>query len=495
MRYLLNSELMKQADQFTIEEKGVPSLELMERAARQCVEYIKKRQLDNSNVCIICGTGNNGGDGFAIARLLRAAGAQVKAVLVGEEDKCSEETVSQIKSYRSAGGTVIPYFEKGNYSLIIDALFGIGLSREVKGQYASVIEDMNGSRGFKLAVDIPSGICGDSGVVMGTAFMTDATVTFQVEKTGMAFYPGKEYAGQVTVVDIGIDVESQIRQMSALSVGEAEDYQALLPNRSEDANKGTYGKVLLIAGSKGMSGAAYLAAKAAYKVGAGLVQIYTAEENRVILQMLLPEAIIKTYDFFDEGELIHLLRWADIVSIGSGTGTGEKAWKLLKCVLENAQVPCVIDADGLNLLAEHKKYIGRLPHGNFIFTPHMKEMERLTGIPIAAIKTDRISILKEFTEKYGMTCILKDSRTVTASPEKLPILNITGNQALAKAGSGDVLAGITAGLLAQGLSCHTAAVLAAYLHGKAGDFAREDLGIYSVMASDLMDYISMAMNS
>lgn len=493
MRYLLNSELMQQADHFTIEEKGITALELMERAASECVRALEEWPLSISYVCVVCGTGNNGGDGFAIARMLRKKGIRVQAYLIGEESRCTQETRQQIKEYLKCGGVIEKHLTQGDFDVVIDALFGVGLNREVKGQYALAIEHMNASKGFKLAVDIPSGICADNGAVMGIAFHSDATVTFQVSKIGLEFYPGKEYGGKVRIVDIGIFTTNQQSAPEALCIYEDREYNLLWPRRPADSNKGTFGKVLIIAGSKGMSGAAYLCAKAAYFTGAGVIQIYTPEDNRVILQTLLPEAIIKTYDFFDEGELVHLLKWANIVSVGSGMSTSEKAWKLLKAVMERVEVPCLVDADGLNLLAEHKRYLESLPHKNFVFTPHMKEMERLTDESIEALRQRKVSLLRKFVEEKKVTCVLKDSTTIIASSSRKICMNTTGNAAMAKAGAGDVLAGIITGLMAQGLSCYDAGVLGAYIHGKAGDAAREARGNYSVMASDLISFISTAM--
>lgn len=497
MRYLLDSKLMKEADQFTIEQKGVSAMVLMEQAAKQCVRYLKelkeKAVVHFSNICIVCGTGNNGGDGFAIARLLIKEGVPVTAVLVGERSKCTKETSDQIEMLEQCGSNVQVTFPEQKIDIIVDALFGVGLNRNVAGAYAKAIKWMNDAAGFKLAVDIPSGISADTGCIMGTAFRADATVTIQEQKLGMECYPGKEYAGVVLIRNIGIESRKQKKSLRAVVIPEASEYTALLPVRKEDSNKGTYGKLLLIAGSKGMAGAAYLSAKAAYHTGTGLVTIYTPEENRLILQTLLPDAIITTYDTFDKGEIIRLLRWADVVTIGPGIGMSERSKKLLVTVLECAEIPCVVDADGLNLLAENPKYRRYLSQGAFVLTPHIKEMSRLTNIEIAQLKQERFTILKDYVNAYIVTCVLKDSRTLIASPNAQVCMNTTGNCAMAKAGAGDVLSGIIAGLLAQGVSCREAGILGTYLHGAAGDKARAEKGSYSVMAEDLITYLSDVM--
>ena len=264
----------------------------------------------------------------------------------------------------------------------------------------------------------------------------------------------------------------------------------MLPDRPEDSNKGTYGRLLVIAGSKGMSGAAFLNAMAAYRMGAGLVQIYTEESNRIILQALLPEAIITTYTEFDKEEVKRLLSHADAVCIGSGLSRSKTAKKILKTVLSNVEVACVIDADGLNLLAEHLKYTEYLTEGSFILTPHMKEMSRLTGLSVPEIRANRQQVLESLTEEWNVTCVLKDSRTLIGEAGKRTCVNTSGCQALAKGGSGDVLCGVIAGLLAQGISTFEAATLGTYIHGLSGETAARKKNSYSILARDLLESLA-----
>ena len=485
---------MKAADSYTIREKKIPSLILMERAARTFVETVLDRGFDLSRVCVVCGSGNNGGDGFAIARLLLEKGARVTAVMAGNPEHCTEETLRQIKLFREAGGVVGNSFEEGEYSILIDAVFGAGLSRRVEGGYLACIQAMNRSGGVKLAVDVPSGVSTTTGEVATSAFKADLTVSFQCAKLGCVLYPGRDYAGEVVVADIGVDVSGLEGDREVAYALEEKDARGMLPRRRPNSHKGDYGKALIIAGSRGMAGAAYLAALAAYRTGAGLVQIYTPEENRTILQTLLPEAIIRCYDFFDERELLRLLDWADVVSIGSGLGTSDKSRRILQTTLENVHVPCVVDADGLNLLAEHSRYLDRLPHENFVFTPHMKEMSRIVRRTVEELQRDRMEILSQFTGENRVTCVLKDARTCVCRQGEHPFVNLSGNAAMAKAGSGDVLAGVITGLLAQGMPCFDGAVLGVYLHGLAGDAAREEKGAYSVLARDLTDALGAVLN-
>jgi len=495
MKYLPDGGQMKAADKYTIDELGVPSLSLMERAARACVEEIKRREAVLSHVCVVCGSGNNGGDGLAIARMFLEEGVRATAVMAGNLSHLTVEAAHQKQLFEEAGGVLDDEFKEDEYSIIVDAVFGVGLSREVSGKYRTLLDKMNQAAGRKMAVDIPSGVSADTGAVMGTAFQADYTVTFQAQKLGLVLYPGKEYAGEVITADIGISEKPFAEDKKTACTPDFSEYKSMLPGRMADSNKGTYGRVLLIAGSKGMSGAAYLNALGAYRIGAGLVRIYTAEENRVILQGQIPEAIITTYDFFDEHELLRLLDWADVVCIGSGIGTSEKSRRILKTTLENVEVPCVIDADGLNLIAEHRRYLQELPHKNVILTPHMKEFSRLTGIEIETIKERRQEVLREFTAKTGFTCILKDARTFILSGDGRVHVNLSGCAAMAKAGAGDVLAGIAAGLLAQGLCVSDAAVLGSYLHGCAGEYAAKEIGSYGVLAREIAGALGKATSS
>ena len=494
MQLWVNAAQMKAADQYTIQKLGVPSLELMEHAAQACVQVLEDEKVDLSHVCVVCGSGNNGGDGFAIARILQNNRYSVETFCVGNPEHYTEETQEQMHRLQECGGKItygMP--QEDSYSVIIDAVFGVGLSRKVEGRYRQVIEQMNRMRGTKFAVDIPSGLSATTGCILGCAFKADYTVTFQLKKIGLELSQGRTMAGRVIVPDIGISTDSICEDQEIVRTAGKDIYRKMLPDRPEDSNKGTYGRLLVIAGSKGMAGAAYLNAHAAYMTGAGLVRIYTSSDNREILQTLLPEAIITTYEEYNKEELLSLLTWADSVCIGSGLGMSRLSEKILKTVIEYVKVPCLIDADGLNLLAENKNYLNQMAERRFVITPHMKEMSRLTGTPVEELKADRIQILKDFILRYRITCVLKDSRTLIASEEKGIRMNLTGNSAMAKAGSGDVLAGVISGWMVQGKEAEDAAELGTYIHGLSGDLAKFEKGVYSVMARDLIEYISKAL--
>ena len=485
---------MKDADLYTIEQIGIPSLVLMERAALQIVETMEQEHTDLRKSLIVCGSGNNGGDGFAVARLLMEKGHDVSVFFAGSENSLSDECRLQKQIVEKLGIRVFTEFPEEEYSVIIDAVFGVGLSREITGRYQDVICWMNEQDCGKVAVDIPSGISSETGEVLGTAFRAQLTVSMGCMKLGCAFSPGREYAGKVRAVPIGIDTSIFDGRREVCFTYEKGELGELLPPRKDNSHKGTYGRVLMITGCSGMAGAAFLSARAAYAVGAGLVQIYTAQENRSILQELLPEAIISCYQEYDDGQLIHLLEWADVVCIGCGLGTGEVSEMLLEGVLSKVRVPCIIDADGLNLLSRKMNLLEQI-QAPVILTPHMKEMSRLTGISVTEIADRRMDIVREFTDRYPAVCVLKDSRTIVKSKGNHPFLNLAGNSGMAKAGAGDVLAGVITGLSAQGMSAYESAALGVYLHACGGDEAREEKGSYSMLARDLIAGIGRCMKN
>ena len=493
MRYLPNGAQMSQADSFTIKETGIPSLVLMERAALKTVEVMHTHGIDTSRPLVVCGSGNNGGDGFAIARLLTEEGASARILFAGRESSLSEECRVQKKIAENLGIGIITEIPEEEYTVIIDAVFGVGLSREISGKYADIIAWMNEQNCSKVAVDIPSGVSSATGKILGIAFHADLTVAMACVKAGCEMYPGKYSAGETVAVPIGIDPEFFSSDENVCITYDRCDIPELLPERKADSHKGSYGRVLMITGSSGMAGAAYLSAKAAYAVGAGLVQIYTAQENRAILQQLLPEAIISCYQEYDEEKLTQLLDWADVVCIGCGLGTGKISRRILEGTLNRVSVPCIIDADGLNLLSRKMDLLEKMC-SPVILTPHMKEMSRLTGYSVNDLSDRRLEIIREFTEKYPAVCVLKDSRTFIKEKGRHPFFNLAGNSAMAKAGSWDVLAGVITGISAQGMSAYESAALGVYLHACGGDEAKEAKGSYSVLARDLIAGIEKCMD-
>lgn len=489
MEYLVFADEMKYYDQQTIEEKKIPSMVLMERAALAVVEVMEERDLKKDKILVVCGSGNNGGDGFAIARLLYLKGYHVDVTFLGVLSHCTKECYLQQEILRNFGFKYNSNIPDKEYTVIVDAIFGIGLARSIEGSYEEVIRTLNSLQAYKVAVDIPSGISTDSGKVMGVAFQADVTVTFAFRKVGLVLYPGASYAGRVVVKDIGIIKQEWTRHYPSICSYQKTDLSEL-PPRKPYSNKGTYGKVLLIAGSDQISGAAYLSGKAAYRIGAGYVKIFTPKENRVILQSQLPEALLSVYEANEfEKELKVALSWADTVAIGPGIGENKNAEKILRYVLSECQKPLLIDADGINILARHMEDRSHY-QGNLILTPHVKEFSRLTKKELRVLTEDLVKEAYEFAKQNQLICVAKDARTVVTDGVQNIYLNQSGNSGMATAGSGDVLTGIIAGLLAQGMAPFLAASLGVYMHGLAGDAAKERIGEYAMMADDIIDHIS-----
>lgn len=497
MKYLVNSREMKELDQNTIEHFGVPSAVLMERAALAVCQEIKKRFTKEKSVLVICGAGNNGGDGFAIARLLFLEGYPVRVYGPMDFGKMTEETKRQyhiaenygvpiVRAWPGAAGKEMP---QGKYDIIVDALFGIGLSRPMEGRLKELIGWCNSQKALRIAVDIPSGLLADTGQVLGEAFHSDVTVTFGFTKVGQMLYPGAEICGELITADIGIDENSILDHKPEVCCLERQDAKKLFPARKRDSNKGSYGKVLVIAGSGQMAGAAYFSGKAAYLMGCGLVQIFTPRANREILLARLPEAIVTGYDSKapDISLLLDKMKWADVILAGPGIGMEESAEVLVREVLKQREKPVVMDADGLNLIAKDRKLLENAV-APLIITPHPGEMSRLTGQKIPEIKGSLLQCAREFSRNNHLVCVLKDARTVIGAYGRL-FLNPTGCNGMATGGSGDVLAGMIAGLLAQKMSPEEAAVLGTFLHGMAGERAAAVKGNASMLASDLLEQI------
>lgn len=504
-RYIVSAGEMKGYDRNTIQHFGVSSLVLMERAALAVAEEIGGRFAPGKRVLIVAGCGNNGGDGIAVGRILRERGYEVDFCMIGEREKCSKETEIQCNIIEKYGCPLQDKIGNKEYDIMVDALFGIGLSRNPEGRFEEAVKTINESQAFVCSVDIPSGIHTDSGEIMGVAIKADLTVTFAFKKLGHVRYPGCGYCGEVVCRDIGITQESFL--------GKTPEFYTFcglplegMPARDGGGNKGTFGKVLVIAGSVNMSGACELCARSVYRMGAGMVKIVTPEENRIIVQTNLPEALLSTYRTQGAGreELLGKLHqrlekdmeWADCIVIGPGLGKSREAYALLKQVLDEGKKPLVIDADGLNLLAENEDLQQLLKecaktHREIVLTPHLAEFARLFGGTLEDIKRNLLHKPKEMAEIYGCTIVCKDARTVVATPSGREIyLNTSGNDGMATAGMGDVLTGIIGGLIAQGMDAGKAACHGVYIHGKAGDMAAVEESRYGLMAGDVVNCLT-----
>lgn len=507
MKYALGSGQMKAIDRYTIETVGIPSMVLMEKAAMAVVRHTKELCSEKDTILAVCGYGNNGGDGIAAARILFMEGYNVAIVMVGEKERATKETKQQMKIAKKIGVPMLRKVKWEEYTVIVDALFGIGLTRNVAGEFRKVVESMNQSTAKVVAVDIPSGVCADDGKIMGIAVNADITVTFGYQKTGCLLFPGSESAGKVYVEDIGFANGGLLEAPTRFYFDES--VQALLPVRQKNSNKGTYGKVLVIAGSKNMSGAAYFAATAAYRMGSGLVRILTANENREILQRQIPEAILTTYETMEDGiseadieAIREAVAWASVIVLGPGLGLSAMSARIVNYVICECKVPLVVDADGLNILSRmisekvsaeegvegRIRYLAKLLPKETILTPHKKELSVLTGIPLADLVNCLIDSSAPCTYNNDLIYVKKDVRTIVSFGSS-DYINVSGNDGMATAGSGDVLAGMIAGLLAQGEIPKMAAMAGCFLHGLAGDAAAKKKGPRSMLASDILEAI------
>ncbi len=489
MKQILTGIQMKKCDAAQI-SAGTPSYTLMERAAQAITKEIYRLGWEKKQILVVCGSGNNGGDGLIAARLLHLDGVDVSICFVGEMERCTPETKQAYTDAAESGVSFEGKPEWESYGLIVDALFGIGLSRAPEGVFEQVIRKINHSGAKVLSVDIPSGIDADTGEAPGTAVQADVTVSLAAYKRGHVLGDGVGHSGKVICADIGIGTDlfdADEQECPAYVIEERE--LSLIPKRKKDANKGTFGRVLVIGGSRGMCGAAYLCAKAAYRSGAGLVEIFTCEENRQPLQILLPEAIVTAYTGdVPEPALLHsVLERASIVVIGPGLGQGNAARMLVRETFRKVQVPLICDADALNVCArESLAYPSDVP---VIVTPHPGEFFRMTGQNIETIAADPQTSAAHYARENGVICVLKFARTVITDGNVL-FVNMSGSPALSKGGSGDVLCGVIAGMLCSGLSPVGAASIGVYVHGKAGEEAEAVYGEYSPLASEVCDRIA-----
>ncbi len=495
MKYIVTPGEMKEYDNNTITKIGIPSMVLMERAAIAIRDAINQNIGKPTTALIVAGVGNNGADGLALARMLTEQGCTVTVCVFGNEDKATTEWKQQkeiLTHYACdivAGPVAVETLacfarSQAKFDVLADALFGVGLNREVCSPYAEAIAFMNAINGYKVSADIPSGICGSTGKVLGCAFRADLTVTFAFAKRGILLYPGADYAGQCVVADIGISEQSFLEREPGVFYYD-EDPANLLPDRNKSGNKGTFGKVLIIAGFEKMIGAAILCAKAALQTGAGMVKVICPEENRAILQGAVPEVLYAGPD-----SIWGNLEWADVVIVGPGFGKSKQAENLLKQILENGKLPLVLDADAINLVAENQEIKEALKNytGEKILTPHMGEWARLERKTVSELKEAIFDTACQSAGAYGAVMVCKDARTVTAAQNRV-CLNISGNNGMATAGSGDVLAGIIGALRAQGSSAFESAAVGVYIHGLAGDGARDIYTEYGVTAGRIVENI------
>jgi len=498
MLKILSVEQVRQADAYTIANEPIASIDLMERAATQCFKWIHKKKPAGKTIRIFCGTGNNGGDGLVIGRLLAQKDYKVETYIVRFSDKCSDDfsvNLHRLQELRNVQvgeihqDDTLPEISPGD--LVIDAIFGSGLTKPVQGFAAKVIDHINASGAVVVAIDIPSGMFADQlpDPKAGSIIQADYTLTFQMPKLSFLFAESESFVGEWEVLPIGLHEDFIASEVSGYFVTEPDDVAPLLKARRRFSHKGTFGHALLIAGSYGKMGAAVLAAKGALRAGVGLLTVHVPDKGCKIIQTAFPEAMVSLDEDPEVFSGIKESGTYNAIGIGPGIGVDSKTQGGLKLLIQNSSLPLILDADALNILGENKTWLSFLPAGS-ILTPHPKEFERLAGKSSDSL--ERLEMQQAFSKKYNVFVILKGAFTSITNPEGNCYFNPTGNPGMATAGSGDVLTGILLGLLAQGYSPLSTCLLGVYLHGLAGDLAAKKLGFESLIAGDIIAHLGKA---
>lgn len=482
----------------------------MENAGRACCDLFASKFASKlpASVLVVAGKGNNGGDGYVMARILAERGWQVTTVVLGEETDISGDAGVMLAIARKMGlpisfcvdhATLIQQFSAPSPTIIIDAIFGTGLKSDIRGLQAEAIALINGSGATVFSVDIPSGVDGSTGRVCGIAVQADLTVTFDHAKIGHGSQPGATYAGMLKVVDIGIPQLDRPQFTSNVNLIDVVAAQQMLPPRSTLGHKGRFGHLLVVAGAPGKTGAATLSGNGAVRSGCGLVTVATPATVHDIVEVKLTEAM--SFGLVDQDGLLtvdalpqieQLLAERQALAIGPGLGQSGELSKLIATLVATVKVPTVIDADGLNLLANQLDCLLQRCDQPLVITPHPGEMARLTGLTVAEVEADRFDVARNFAVKYGVVVLLKGVRTLIAAPDGRVNINTSGNDGLASGGSGDVLTGLIGGLLAQGMDGFTAATLGAWLHGRAAELVADLQGTAGMAASDLLAKLPVA---
>lgn len=509
---VVTSHTMQEIDKRTIAEFGISGLQLMENAGRCCAEEIVREfgHTATKRAAILAGKGNNGGDGYVIARHLSQQGWHVKVYILGERDQIGGDAALNLEQLPPAMVTFIRQEGKfstlqreeiGQADVIVDAILGTGLSSDVSGLYLEAVELINSAGRPVLALDIPSGIHGTTGRVLGHAVRADITVTFGLAKLGHVLYPGAEHTGRLIVTDIGIP-PVLTEKAPGYDFLNQERMRPLLRRRDRQSHKGDFGHCLFIAGSTGKTGAAALCANSAVRTGSGLVTLAVPESLHHILEIKTTEAMTVPLPDSVSGHLassafpaiVKLLPDKDALAIGPGIDRRPGTVALVHTLVESVELPMVIDADGLNALAEDITVLRRKRSATVILTPHPGEMARLLGTSIPDVDAIRISVAQEFARNYGIYLVLKGARTIIAAPTGMAAINGSGNPGMSSGGMGDVLTGIITSLLGQGYNAWDACRLGVFMHGYAADLVAEEIGEIGLCASDVQNKLPAACN-
>ncbi len=507
-QYLVTADEMRRMDRMTIQDFGIPGLVLMENAGRQAADVLLQTFSGGGplDVGVVSGRGNNGGDGFVMARVLASRGCSVTVYVLSSRERIAGDALENLLRIEAMGIEILWLVSESDllrvearlcaHDVLVDALLGTGLNQEVRGLYRTAIDMLNRSKKPILAVDLPSGLDADSGKPLGCCVQAHTTVTFAFPKVGHLLLPGAAFTGNLHIVDIGIPalvVDRVGPQHARLRLG---DFSDVVRNRPPEIHKGRTGHCLIVAGSRGKAGAAGLAARGALRAGAGLVTLACPASIQPILHGFLMEAMTEALAETPAGALdvdalrflLELAASKSVLAVGPGIGQSEPTVRLVREIVAESPIPLVIDADGLNALAGDTDILRRAKHPP-VLTPHPGEMARLVGVSVPDIQADRIGHARRFAERYGCYVILKGARSLVALPDGFVYVNPTGNPGMATAGMGDVLTGMVAGLMAQGFGQKTSCAAAVYLHGFCGDRLARDKGPRGFLASELADVL------
>ena len=485
---LYRAEQVRAMDQYAIKTLGISGTVLMERAGEAAFTLLTKKWPEAKNITVICGVGNNGGDGYVVARLAKTAGLNVNVMQIGDANRLQGDALAAFQRLQSVD--IIPNeFDRTTLlrsDLIVDAILGIGLKGEVSEEKQAIIKIINQVTRPTLALDIPSGLNADSGRVMGQAVKADVTITFIANKRGLFHGDAVDHAGEVSLSTLNVPLAVYDQARTEAERIDYVQFEPLLRPRRRNSYKGDFGHVLIIGGEHGMTGAPRMAGEAAYRVGAGLVSIATRREHAASMNMARPELMVHGVE--DEASFQRLAERANVIAIGTGLGQSEWAHQLFTLSMESGH-PLVVDADALNVLSHAPK-----KRNNWVLTPHAGEAARLLGQSCAEIQEDRFSAVRQLQESYGGIVVLKGAGTLVATGDMPTYLCARGNPGMASGGMGDVLSGVIAGLIAQGIALLDAANLGVCLHAAAGDGAASAAGERGLLASDLMSWIRRLAN-
>jgi hydroxyethylthiazole kinase-like uncharacterized protein yjeF len=511
--HVLTGATMREADRRTIEDVGIPGRVLMESAGRGIVREMKEHipELEDRVIAIVCGKGNNGGDGLVVLRTLLELGYDARAWVLSPFERLSPDAIANLQAAlklslpveavadEAAWEEALPQIASAD--VIVDAILGTGLTQAAHGLAARAIEDLSALDGLKVAVDVPSGLSSDSGNIAGPHLEAHLTVALAAPKICHYFAPASDRCGEVSIVQIGIPERLLQSGSPKLETIEPDDVIGTWPSRKRSAHKGDFGHLLVVAGSVGKTGAALMSAKAALRSGAGLVTVASAKSAIPMMAPALPEVMWEPLPETDSGAIAHsarsrieeLLERRSALALGPGLGLHEETVRLVRELTRGLRLPTIIDADGLNALQENIDSIPR--DGSIGLTPHPGEAGRLLGCSAADVQRDRLQAVRELSKRTTAHVLLKGHRSLVADPEGNVGINLTGNAGMATAGSGDVLTGIIGGLLAQGAEIADALTAAVYVHGCAGDLAASELGEISLVATDLIANLPKALRA